>query len=109
MNRIPKIGERVRYEGSSVVGPCIGIVKRIYPALDPAPGQDESDDDCRYVKAPFDPERWQVAMEVEGDLPSPFVYPNTKQFAPAINEIEPVQPQTATETAANHNQTATTT
>lgn len=89
MERLPNIGERVRYKGSSVVGPCVGTVARIYPAHDPAPGHDESDDDCRFVQAPFDPERWAVSFEIEGELPTPFVYPDTRSFAPRISDIEP--------------------
>jgi phage baseplate assembly protein gpV len=91
MNRLPKIGERVAFSGSSVVGPCVGVVKAIYPSHVPAPGQDEEDDDCRYVQGPFDPEHWHVGVEVEGDLPTPFVYTGARRFAPAIANIEPAQ------------------
>lgn len=89
MDRLPKIGERVRFAGNTVVGPCVGTVTRIYPSHVPAPGQDEEDDNCRYIQGPFDPEKWRVALGVEGELPTPFVYPNTKSFSPSINDIEP--------------------
>ncbi len=88
MNRLPEIGERVRFRGSSVVGPCVGIVRRIYPSHVPAPGQDEDDENCRYVRGPFDPQHWSVAFEVEGELPTLFVYPDTNTFSPSISEIE---------------------
>lgn len=88
MDRMPEIGERVKYKGSSVVGPCVGVVRAIYPSHVPAPGQDEDDDGCRYVQGLFDPEHWSVAVEVEGELPELFVYPNTNRFAPTISDIE---------------------
>lgn len=89
MDRLPKIGEPVRFVGNSVVGACLGVIKRIYPSHVPAPGEDEENDNCRYVQGPFDPETWAVLFEVEGKLPEPFVYPNTKLFAPRIIDIEP--------------------
>lgn len=89
MDNLPKIGERVKFAGSSIVGPCTGIVRRIYPSHVPAPGQDEDDENCRYVQGPFDPEHWHVSFEVEGEMPTPFVYTETRCFAPTIAEIQP--------------------
>lgn len=92
MNRMPRIGERVIYAGGTCVGPCVGVVRAIYPSHVPAPGHDEDDEDCQYIQGLFDPKHWHVSFEVEGNLPKPFVY-NGNKFAPTISDIEPENSQ----------------
>jgi hypothetical protein len=86
MNRCPKIGDRVRYKGGLVVGPCTGTVLRIYErdtwaedidwdAPDVIPGE-------TIHPIGLAPERdWQIAMKCD-ERPSPWCYGDDLVFAP---------------------------
>lgn len=90
MKTIPRIGSRVKWSGRWGRGQTfVGTVYHIYHALDPAPGCDEEDDDCRYVEAPFTPERWQAGVALDYPLPPDWPYTGTNKFCPAISELEP--------------------
>lgn len=77
MKIIPKIGQRVSYDGW--LGPLTGTVKEIYPDFDAHTLTD----------TPFDPETWSVSMKVD-ELPDNWPYTGTDRLVPAIDEIEPI-------------------
>ena len=79
MKTLPPIGTRVRYRGGRVVGPCVGTIQKHFPDFDP--------DTLR--ERPFNPQQWHVSIEVE-KLPKRWPYPGTRNFAPAVAEIEPL-------------------
>ena len=82
MNRLPQIGEHVRYDGKGSIGSCTGTVVEIYPCQDLQQPR-------RWVETPFKPERWRVAVKVD-ERPSPWPFGSHDSFAPKISEIEPV-------------------
>ena len=82
MNRLPQIGEHVRYGGKGSIGACTGTVVEIYPSHDLQQPR-------RWVETPFRPERWRVAVKVD-EPPSPWPFGSYDSFAPKISEIEPV-------------------
>lgn len=97
MKRCPKIGDRVRYPGGTVVGPCTGIVTAIYEqnAYDSALYDDAMsiDDEQDYYHAlrraciGLAPEsEWQVAVKVD-IKPEKWCYGESDTFAPEVREL----------------------
>lgn len=85
---LPKIGQRVRYAGANHVGPCVGTVVKITANHVPAPGEDEDDERCRYVQAPFTPEGWRAHVKYD-TRPTPWCYGDADTFCPSVAEVEP--------------------
>ena len=70
MKVFPEIGSVVKFKGSSIIGKCVGIVMKHYPALD------ENEDDSILMKPT--------------PLPGKWCYDNSDLFAPDLEEIEPI-------------------
>jgi hypothetical protein len=87
MNRLPKIGERVRYHSVSEWWDrtCTGTVTKHYPGYE--------GDSLRTIPvgAPEWNEHWSAAVKVDAPLPEWWAYPGTDQFAPSIKELEPLK------------------
>jgi hypothetical protein len=81
MDRLPEIGERVRYHSVSEFWDreCTGTVRKIYPGFD---------DEGRPVAFEDDPEAWHAGIEVDA-IPSWWPYPGTNRFAPSITDLTP--------------------
>ena len=80
MDRVPPIGSRVRYAGSLVVGPCVGVVVAVYPS-------DEWNDALDKPTGRFLPEReWHVAMRPD-KRPALWCYGNNDTFAPQVSKL----------------------
>lgn len=83
MKRLPKVGERVRYEideeylGHRV---CTGTVTCIYEGLD----------ENGYIPFEREPERWSAGVAVDAPLPDWWPYPGSNKFAPSICDITPI-------------------
>lgn len=66
-----KIGQRVRFKGNKVIGPCEGIVIKIWPPDD------------------FDEPDYPGQITMRPDvLPQPWPYINYDIFAPWIDQVE---------------------
>lgn len=106
MNRLPEIGERVRYTprpGSCVFrGPLTGTVTEHYPGTrvegdddpdawgdDDGPGADLPIHDVAIGEARWE-ERWSVRVEID-EVPDWWPYGSTRAFAPSVSEIEPLE------------------
>lgn len=86
MKRAPKIGARVRYRGGPVVGPCVGVVERIY--VQTAWDEDRSDE-WNARNAPRLPEsQWRVRVKPDA-IPAKWCYSGQDAFAPSVAELEP--------------------
>lgn len=80
MNKAPAIGSRVRFVGSLVNGPCIGVVLKHYP-------QDRYDDYGEIIPGKVAPEReWSIAMKPDA-LPEKWAYPGCDTFAPRVCDL----------------------
>ena len=88
MNKAPNIGDRVRFAGNGVVGPCVGTVTRIFKEHRYPDDFDwDSDENPRSIG--FKSEReWHVAMKPDR-RPSPWAYGDSDTFAPEVADIEP--------------------
>ena len=96
MNKCPKIGDRVRYVGGLVVGPCTGVVTHIYKNI--AYDQDilddamDSDEDewfaaLRRAERGLRPEsEWQVTLKVD-QKPEKWCYGKDDRFAPEVKDL----------------------
>ena len=60
VNRLPEIGEHVRFDGRGSIGSCTGTVLQIYPCQDLQQPR-------RWVDTAFTPERWRVSVKVDDD------------------------------------------
>jgi len=83
MDRLPEIGERVRYEhDDEFLGhrACIGTVRKIYPGLT----------ESGFVTFKDDPDSWAAGIEVDDPLPGWWPYPNTNRFAPSVTDLTPI-------------------
>lgn len=79
MTKLPKIGDKVKYSGGLVVGPCEGVVTRIYPAY-------RWDDDLERETWDLLPEsEWSVELQVIS-LPSKWCYSGDR-FAPEVSRL----------------------
>lgn len=80
MNRVPRIGSKVRFGGNSVVGACIGVVLAHYP-------KDALDADGEVMPGTLAPQReWHVSVQVD-NLPERWAYPGTSVFAPCVGNL----------------------
>lgn len=80
MRRCPKLGDRVRYLGGSVVGPCVGTVVAIYPAF-------EGDAfDGRPTGKTLPEAEWHVGVRVDA-VPERWCYGDSERFAPAVASL----------------------
>jgi hypothetical protein len=83
MQRAPKVGERVRYSGGLVVGPCTGVVYKIYPAY-------RWDDDLEVATWDLLPEsEWSVGVTVD-QIPDKWPYGSDGRFAPEVSDLGPI-------------------
>ena len=63
------IGQRVRYKGSCAIGPCVGVVLKLYPPDEECPG----------------------AVRMKPDtLPEKWPYTDSVVFAPWVDDLESV-------------------
>lgn len=84
MRKLPKIGQRVRYPGSEVVGPCEGVVHAIYPTRD---YDEDADGEPIGLGRERPVTQWHVGVTVE-KLPEKWCYTGTNRFAPCVAELE---------------------
>ncbi len=97
MNRAPKVGDRVRYVGGVVTGPCVGTVEAIYKKeLWPDDFYDDPDAVAGVTHKPtgLAPEKdWHVRMRVD-ELPERWPYGGASGtdniFAPAVASLRKV-------------------
>ena len=82
MNRMPEIGERVRYTAAIAKHQCSGIVVRQYPART---WLDNDDDEVVRVSEAC------ASVKVDAPLPAWWPYPDTDRFAPQISELEALE------------------
>jgi len=87
MNKAPKVGQRVRFNGSSVVGPCVGVVDRIY--VHHTFDEDRSDEWNARNGKPLPESEWHVRMRPD-TLPERWCYTGNDAFAPSVSDVEPV-------------------
>lgn len=97
MRKCPRVGERVRFVGNLVVGPCTGVVEKIYQtvAYDEAQldAAQELDEDREYYAALRRAERglkpeseWHVSLKVDVK-PEKWCYGDYDKFAPEVKEL----------------------
>lgn len=83
MNRVPKIGQRVRYvppPDSYYRTSCTGVVRKIY--------QEYEWDEERQCEGALLPQReWRVAVEVDAPLPGWWACVGTNLFCPPAKEL----------------------
>lgn len=89
MNRLPKIGERVRFKGSRVVGPCTGTVRQHYEEYRYPKGADWDSDDAPAPIGLAPVEQWSVSVVVD-EIPTPWPYGGRNSFAPNVSELEAI-------------------
>jgi hypothetical protein len=86
MNKAPKVGSRARYPGGLVVGPCVGVVTKIYPK------HEWDDDKSDYWNAvngkPLPESEWSVSFKPDV-LPEKWCYVGCDKFAPSVSDLEP--------------------
>lgn len=95
MKRCPKIGDRVRYKGGLVVGPCTGVVTAIYEKDTWSDDVDWDDPDVEPGVNTFptgiaSEEHWSVAMKCD-TRPSPWCYGDDLVFAPEVKRLSPIK------------------
>lgn len=83
MRRCPKVGDRVRYPGSIVVGACEGTVVAIYPQFEPDAFEG------RPTGKLLPEAQWHVGVRVDR-VPVPWCYDDSDRFAPAVAVLRPV-------------------
>lgn len=82
MDICPQIGHRVSFAGSTLVGPCVGVVTAIYPTYD-------WDDDYLIERGVRPESDWQVCFHPDV-LPTPWCYSDQDSFAPSVSDLSPV-------------------
>ena len=84
MDKCPAVGQRVRFVGNLVIGPCTGVVKHIYPSY-------QWEGDIRGAVIPADrlcPEsEWHVRLLVD-EIPAEWCYRKDGIFSPLVSELE---------------------
>jgi hypothetical protein len=97
MNKCPKIGDRVRFVGHEVVGPCTGTVEKIYQTHyydeDELDAALDGDDDMaiRRARRELKPQsEWHVALKVDAK-PEPWCYGESTSFAPEVKDLEKIK------------------
>lgn len=84
MKRCPKIGQRVKFIGNSVNGPCTGIVTAIYKA-------EEWDLEKDRPTGRLLPEsQWSVCLEVDV-LPQLWCYIDCNKITPQVQYLQRVR------------------
>jgi hypothetical protein len=86
VKRAPKVGTRVRYPGGLVVGPCVGIVEKVY--VTHAFDEDRSDEWNARNSPPLPEPDWKVRMKPDV-LPAKWCYSGCDAFAPSVADLEP--------------------
>jgi hypothetical protein len=89
MNKAPKVGSRVKYKGSLVVGPCVGTVLHVYPQNRYAPDTDWEDDSIPRIIGLEPESKWHVRLKVDS-IPTPWAYDQDGVFAPEVSKLTPV-------------------
>jgi len=85
MNKCPKVGDRVKYPGGLVVGPCVGIVTKIYVRHEW--DEDKSDRwNALYGKALHERD-WHIAFKPD-TIPEKWAYKGNDCFCPLVSEVE---------------------
>lgn len=89
MKHAPKVGDRLRFVGNSVVGPCVGTVLKIYRSYR-HPADWDWDRDDPPPRIGLAPEwEWHVAFKPDA-LPDPWCYVDNDKFAPCVCDLEPI-------------------
>ena len=87
MKRCPKVGSRVRYPGGPTIGPCVGVVVRIFVKHD---FNEDRSDAWNAMNAKALPEdQWHVAMKPDV-LPEKWCYTGNDKFAPMVADLTAV-------------------
>jgi len=87
MKRAPKVGQRVKFNGSVVVGPCVGVVEKVY--VHHTFNEDMSDEWNARNGKPLPESEWHVRMRPD-TLPERWCYTGNDVFAPSVSDVEPV-------------------
>lgn len=95
MRRAPAIGDRVRYKGGLVVGPCTWIVLHVYERDQWADDIDWDDPDLEPGINVFPigiaPEsEWSVRFKCDS-RPEPWCYGDDLIFAPQVADLMPIK------------------
>lgn len=86
MKRAPKVGDRVKYAGGLVVGPCVGVVEHVY--INYTFDEDRSDEWNALNGKPLPEKEWAIRMKPDV-LPAKWCYSGSDAFAPRVAEVEP--------------------
>ena len=86
MRKAPKVGQRVKFNGSSVVGPCVGVVEKVY--VHHTFNEDMSDEWNARNGKPLPESEWHVRMRPD-TLPERWCYTGNDVFAPSVSDVEP--------------------
>ena len=85
MKKAPKVGQRISFKGSSVVGPCSGVVEKVYVHY--TFDEDMSDQWNARNGKPLPEAQWHVRMRPD-DLPQQWCYTGQDVFAPQVSDVE---------------------
>lgn len=83
MKTCPKVGSRVKFKGNLVVGPCAGVVEKIYPQEE---WEDDDGIDVRPTGRMMPEKNWHVRMKVDA-IPAKWCYDERGVFAPEVCEL----------------------
>lgn len=86
MKKAPKVGQRVRFKGSVVVGPCVGVIEKIY--VRHTFNEEMSDEWNALNGVPLPESEWHVRMKPDL-LPELWCYAGNDCFAPPVSDLEP--------------------
>ena len=86
MQSCPKIGDRVKYKGGLAVGPCIGIIEKVYPS---EKWEDDGEYDIRPTGRYMLEKNWHVRMKVE-KIPEKWCYGQDGVFSPEVCELQKI-------------------
>ena len=85
MRTAPKIGQRVRFKGSCVVGPCAGTVEKIY--VHHTFDESQTDEWNAVHGKPLPESQWHVRFKPDR-LPELWCYQGSDVFAPQVADLE---------------------
>ena len=86
MKTCPKIGDRVRFAGNYVTGPCVGTVEHVYKQRQ---YHEDKGDYWNAVHAPFlSQDQWHVRMRPDVK-PERWPYGDSAVFAPEVRALQP--------------------
>lgn len=84
MKACPKVGDRVKFKGNIVVGPCTGVVERIFKQEE---WEDDDDGiDIRPTGRMMPEKNWHVAVKVDA-IPEKWCYDERGVFAPEVCDL----------------------